>query len=133
MLNRKFRWAAVLIGVSLPLTLYAADQAGDQAQRPQAQAKAKAQRQQQIYGSQLMTPEERTAYRTRMRGAKTQAERDQIRAEHHAAMQARAKEKGVTLPDQPRAGGGRRGGAGKGAGAGGGPGPGNAASGAANR
>jgi hypothetical protein len=48
----------------------------------------------EIYGSQLMTSEERTVYRNKMRAAKTQAERDQIRAEHHAAMQARAKERG---------------------------------------
>jgi hypothetical protein len=121
----------MLIAVSLPLTLYAADQPSDQAQRPQIQTKAKAQRQQQIYGSELMTPEERTAHRARMRDAKTQTERDQVRAEHHAAMQARAKERGVTLPDQPRAGGGPRGGPGKGAGAG--PGPSNATSGAASR
>jgi hypothetical protein len=42
----------MLIAVSLPLTLYAADQPSDQAQRPQIQTKAKAQGQQQIYGSQ---------------------------------------------------------------------------------
>jgi hypothetical protein len=54
-----------------------------------------------IYGRQLMTPEERAAYRDRMRSAKTAAERNEIRAQHHKDMQARAKERGVTLPDQP--------------------------------
>ena len=80
-----------------------------------------------------MTPEERTGYRDKMRNAKTQAERDQIRAEHHATMQGRAKEKGVTLPDQPCAGVGGRGGPGRGAGVGAGLDQGSAPSGAANR
>jgi len=55
-----------------------------------------------IYGSQMMTAEERDAYRAKMRSAKTQAERDQIRKEHHDEMRQRAKDRGVTLPDQPR-------------------------------
>ena len=55
-----------------------------------------------IYGSQLMTPEERTAYRDKMRSAKTAKEREEIREEHHKEMQARAKERGVTLPDKPQ-------------------------------
>lgn len=59
-----------------------------------------------IYGSQLMTPQERSAYRAKMRAAKTPEERQAIRAEHHAAMSARAKERGVTLPEQPPARGG---------------------------
>lgn len=54
-----------------------------------------------IYGSQLMTAQERAEHRDRMRAAKTLEEREQIRAEHHERMQARAKERGVTLPDQP--------------------------------
>lgn len=82
----------------------------------------KAQPAEQIYGSQLMTDAERDAYRTKMRSAKTQAERDQLRTDHHAAMQARAKERGVTLPDTPRTP--PRSGAGAGAGAGPGPGQG---------
>jgi hypothetical protein len=36
----------------------------------------KAQAQDRIYGSQLMTPEERSAYRDRMKQAKTQTDRD---------------------------------------------------------
>lgn len=71
--------------------------------------------QERIYGSQLMTQQERNEYRAKMRAAKTAEERERIRAEHHAAMQARAKERGVTLPEEPPArgrgmgpGGGRR-------------------------
>lgn len=77
----------------------------------------------QVYGAQLMTPEERQAYRMKMRSAKTPEERAKIRADHHAAMQARAKEKGLTLPDMPPAGGGGMG-PGMGGGMGGGMGPG---------
>lgn len=62
-----------------------------------------------VFGSQLMTPEERQQYRDRMRSAKTAEEREQIRREHHAEMQARAKGRGVTLPDEPPMMGGGRG------------------------
>lgn len=76
----------------------------------------------QVYGNQLMTPEERIEFRNKMRAAKTPQEREAIRAEHHTKMQARAKEKGVTLPDAPPAGG-MGGGMGPGMGGGMGPGP----------
>jgi hypothetical protein len=68
-------------------------------------AGAQEQAQEQVYGSQLMTAEERAAYRQRLMAAKTEEERNQIRAEHHVRMQERAKEKGVTLPDEPPMGG----------------------------
>jgi hypothetical protein len=54
-----------------------------------------------MYGSQLMTPAERNAYRTRMLAAASDAEREKIRAEHHAEMQKRAKARGIKLPDVP--------------------------------
>lgn len=56
-----------------------------------------------IYGSQLMTEQERAEYRDRMRTATSEQERVQIRQEHHARMQERAEERGVVLPDQPPA------------------------------
>ena len=75
----------------------------------------------QIYGSQLMTQQERNEYRAQMHNAKTAQEREQIRKEHHERMKVRAKEKGVTLPDEPPA---RGMGGGMGPGGGGmGPGP----------
>lgn len=49
-------------------------------------------------GWTLMTPAERTEFQTKMRAAKTYDECKAIQAEHHAVMEARAKEKGVTLP-----------------------------------
>jgi hypothetical protein len=48
---------------------------------------------------QLMTPEERTALREKMRNAGTPEERRQIAAANRAEMQKRAREKGITLPE----------------------------------
>lgn len=62
-----------------------------------------------IYGSQLMTPEERAQHRDAMRTAKTPEEREKIRKEHHEKMKQRAKERGVTLPDEPPMGKGMMG------------------------
>lgn len=73
-----------------------------------------------IYGSQLMTQQERDQYRARMRAAKTYQEREQIRQEHHERMKARAQAQGMTLPDQPPARGGGMGPGGGGMGPGGG-------------
>lgn len=56
-------------------------------------------------GAQLMTPEERTALREKMRSA-TPEERQQIAAATHAEMQKRAQDKGITLREGrgPRSG-----------------------------
>lgn len=74
--------------------------------------------QERIFGSELMTDKERNEYRERIRNAKSEQEREKIRAEHHEKMMARAKEKGVTLPEEPPAKGGAKG---PGGGKGGGP------------
>lgn len=91
---------------------------GEQVQQ-QIQKKEQVQQQttsrEQVYGSQLMTRQERIEHRNKLRTAKTAEEREQIRAEHHTRMQERAREKGVTLPDMPPPAG-----AGKGMGPGGG-------------
>ncbi len=93
----------------------------------EAATQNQAQQQEQIYGNQLMTVQERTEYRAKMRAAKTVEAREQIRAEHHQAMQVRARDKGMTLPDEPPArgmgagpgsGGGMRSGGGMGSGGG---------------
>jgi Ni/Co efflux regulator RcnB len=73
-----------------------------------------------IYGSQLMTQQERIEYRTQMRALKTQEERNAFRLEHHKKMQERAQERGQTLPDAPPAAGPGRGMGGGGMGPGGG-------------
>lgn len=56
----------------------------------------------QVYGYQLMTEEERTAYRNKMRNLRTQQEREAFRLEHHQLMRQRAVERGIALPDVPR-------------------------------
>ncbi len=59
-------------------------------------------------GQQLMTPEERTAFREKMRNAATQEERQKLAETNRSELQKRAKEKGITLPEGPgpRAGSG---------------------------
>ncbi len=67
----------------------------------------------QVYGSQLMTQQERVEYRARIRNAQTAEVRAQIRAEHHERMQERARQLGVAMPaDPPAMGGGMGPGAG---------------------
>ncbi|MBK5914031.1 hypothetical protein [Rhodocyclus purpureus] len=95
---------------------FALANAGEAAAPPPAAAKPAAT---PIYGSQLMTAQERSEYRSRMRSAKSAEEREKVRLEHHEAMKARAAERGVTLPDAPPPQG-----MGQGKGPGGGMGPG---------
>lgn len=77
--------------------------------------------QEHIYGSQMMTEQERHEYQARMRAAKTNQEREQIRMEHHERMSKRAKAQGLSLPETPPAkGGGMMPGGGHGGGMGGG-------------
>jgi hypothetical protein len=88
-------------------------------ERTKEKIKGKADQQEEIYGSQLMTKEEREEYRAKMRSAKTSEEREQIRTEHHEKMKARAEERGMKLPEEPPMKG-----SGMGSGGGMGPGPG---------
>ena len=48
-------------------------------------------------GWQLMTPEERTAQQVKMRAVKTYDECKAVQTEHRSTMEARAKEKGLSL------------------------------------
>ncbi len=97
------------VHLSSLLALLIAATSGAWAEEPKTpvkeQAKTQTQQQEPIYGSQLMTQQERNAHRAKMRAAKTDQEREQIRLEHHKQMQERAKERGVTLPDVPPASG----------------------------
>jgi hypothetical protein len=88
-------------------------------------AQDQVQTQVQIYGSQLMTPAERTEYQSKMRALKTDKERDAFRLDHHDKMKVRAAEKGVTLPNSsPAVGAGPKANSGMGAGPGSGMGAG---------
>jgi len=94
-MKRTLIYVAVLAALlpAMATVAYAADQDRLQTQ-DQIQDK-------QIYGSQLMTQQERNQYRARMQAAKTEQEREKIRQQHHEEMQVRARERGVTLPAEP--------------------------------
>jgi hypothetical protein len=104
------------------------EQAMDQTRdsdRDQDRDNIKISEQDPIYGSQLMTVQERQDYRDLMRVAKTDVAREQIRLEHHQQMQQRAQQRGSKLPDEPPArGSGMNQGMGAGGGMGGGMGSG---------
>lgn len=92
---------ALALSLSSGLVLAAdQDQLQDQLQ-VQDQLQDKDQLQDQIYGSQLMTQQERNQYREKIRAATTAQEREKIRNEHHDAMKVRAKERGVIIPNEP--------------------------------
>ena len=56
---------------------------------------------QQVYGWQLMSEQERNEHQIKMRSFKTEQEREAYRLEHHKRMQERARKRGVDLPDRP--------------------------------
>ena len=56
----------------------------------------------QVFGWQLMSPEEQSEHRMKMSSFKNQTEKDEYRRKHHQRMQERAEAKGVTLPVEPR-------------------------------
>lgn len=56
----------------------------------------------QVYGKQLMTEQERNEHRMKMQSMETEEERERYRMEHHKKMQQRAKQQGVILPDMPQ-------------------------------
>jgi hypothetical protein len=55
--------------------------------------------QEQVYGWQLMSEQERYEHQEQMRKMKTAEEREAYRTQHHIRMQERARQQGVTLPD----------------------------------
>lgn len=58
---------------------------------------------QDIYGYEIMTPAERAEFRAKMQSAKSSQERERLQIDHQAAMQSRAKQRGITLPDDSSA------------------------------
>lgn len=117
-------WLIALMAAGMLLTMAGAGMTADR-QRIQERAQVQTQDQEQIYGSELMTPEERAVYGDRMRAATTDQERENIRREHHEQMRERAEQRGVTIPEEPPDRGMGRGmgpGGGMGGGTGSGPG-----------
>lgn len=114
MMKRPLMVSALATALSLPTGFALA------ADPEPAPAKAQTPKSEPIYGSQLMTQQERAEYRAKMSAAKTVGEQEQIRKEHHEQMKERAQARGVTLPDEPPARGGGMGPGGGGMGPGGG-------------
>ena len=94
--------ATTCFGLTLPFIAHAQDQTRDQT-RDQTQEQTR----ERIYGSQMMSRQEQDDYRARMRNMKTEQAREAFRLEHHSQMQARARERGVSLADEPPAQPGR--------------------------
>lgn len=100
------------IGIGAPLAMADEDQARDRDwdreragthERSESETRTQSQMREgdAIYGAQMMSDEERASYRRRMREATTAQQRDQIRSEHHAEMVKRARERGISLPEDP--------------------------------
>ena len=60
-----------------------------------------------VRGWQLMSDDARTHYRATMRSFETPEERERLRKAIHETMTIRARERGLTLPDEPSARGRR--------------------------
>ena len=56
----------------------------------------------QVYGWQLMSEQERLEHRTKMQNMETKEERKQYLLQHHKKMEQRAKAQGKNLPDMPQ-------------------------------
>ena len=103
---KKLLGVSVLVGalISISSFTYAEDQQRDQDKTRLQVDKDLTQDQgrgrDQMYGSQLMTQEERIQHRAQLRNAATEGEREQIRNENHERMTQRAKERGVSIPDE---------------------------------
>jgi hypothetical protein len=93
--------AAVVAAAMMAMTvsLFAAERAAGTPTQPS----------EPIYGYRLMSDQERNDYRERMRNAPSTDARQAIRDEHRKLMEARARERGVTLPEPRGAGYGPRG------------------------
>ena len=107
----------LLVGMSLlPFISLAAEKAATPA-TPAVPAVPAADKE-PIFGSQLMTQEERLQFRNQMQNATSVEEREKIRIQHRELMLERAKAQGVILSDTPMM---MRNGAGKGPGMNNGP------------
>jgi hypothetical protein len=98
---------AVLIALAAAAVMIAAAlDAGAQQVREREQTQQRVRQREIIPGSELMTSKEREDYRRRYAAAKTDADREKVRADHIAAMQERARLRGLqlVLPDSGKAG-----------------------------
>lgn len=85
----------------MALVCAAVASSGATAEENPATGQGQMRQQGQVRGRDLMSPDELAQHREKMRSMKTEEERRAYQAEQHRKMQERAKEKGLTLPDQP--------------------------------
>ncbi|SHF76308.1 hypothetical protein SAMN02745753_02584 [Marinomonas polaris DSM 16579] len=93
---KQFALLSIIAGASIMMAsnpIFAADQ-------DKTQDKDQIQREdmEMVYGSQLMTQQERLQYHQQYFALKTEQEREKFRDLHHDQMLIRAREQGVTLP-----------------------------------
>lgn len=120
--SKAVKFTAVAMVVAAGVAGVATPAAAQDKDQDRVQQRDQDRDQDRIFGSQLMTQQERLDYSTRMRSLNTEQERQAFRLEHHTQMQERARQRGVTLPDEPPLVPGRAMG-GSGMGPGGGMGP----------
>jgi hypothetical protein len=103
----------ILISLAAAAVMLAAalDAAGQQQvqnrEQSQTRTQERAGKREIIPGSELMTSKEREDYRRRYAAAKTEADKEKVRADHIKAMQERARLRGLelALPAAPKGGG----------------------------
>jgi len=91
------RWTRVLILAGV-LLLGAGGVIGAQ---EQIRSRDTLQQQENVYGWQMMSEQERHEHQQQMSEMKTEPEREAFRKQHHEKMQERARQQGLTLPDSP--------------------------------
>lgn len=92
------RFVPILVSVMLAAAAESAGQAQvRQREEVQQRTQERAGQREIIPGSELMTSQEREAYRRRYAAAKTDEERAKVRAEHVKAMEERARLRGLQL------------------------------------
>ena len=89
--------AGILVVAQSPAQAESSAEVRDRAEQPVRNGSASQARNGDIYGYQLMTERERSQYRERVQRSGGGEELDRIRNEHEEQMQARARERGVTL------------------------------------
>jgi hypothetical protein len=97
--------AAVMLAAAIEA---AGQQAPQQREQAQTRTQERAGKREIIPGSELMTAKEREDYRRRYAAAKTDADREKVRADHIKAMEERARMRGLRLElPAPAKGGGK--------------------------
>ena len=97
--------AAVMLAAAIDA---GAQQQAQQREQVKSRTQERAGKREIIPGSELMTSKEREDYRRRYAAAKTEAEKEKVRADHIKAMEERARLRGLQLvPPVPPKGDGK--------------------------